>query len=75
MSYKCSQYPYYVPYMGDYSVKTFCFQYYFNTKRYVALNFQSEYAASLIHVAIYRKNADEQIRNIIAMIRREMHIQ
>ena len=51
------------------------FQYYFNTKRYVALNFQSEYAASLVHVAIYRKNADEQIRNIIAMIRREMHIQ
>ena len=51
------------------------YQYYFNTKRYVALNFQSEYAASLIHVAIYRKNADEQIRNIIAMIRREMHIQ
>lgn len=51
------------------------FQYYFNTKRYVALNFQSEYAASLVHVAIYRKNADDQIRNIIAMIRREMHIQ
>ena len=51
------------------------FQYYFNTKRYVALNFQSEYAASLVHVAIYRKNADEQIRNIVAMIRREMHIQ
>ena len=51
------------------------YQYYFNTKRYVALNFQSEYAASLVHVAIYRKNADEQIRNIIAMIRREMHIQ
>jgi len=51
------------------------YQYYFNTKRYVALSFQSEYAASLIHVAIYRKNADEQIRNIVAMIRREMHIQ
>lgn len=51
------------------------FQYYFNTKRYVALNFQSEYEASLVHVAIYRKNADDQIRNIIAMIRREMHIQ
>jgi len=51
------------------------YQYYFNTKRYVALNFQSEYAASLVHVAIYRKNADDQIRNIIAMIRREMHIQ
>ena len=51
------------------------YQYYFNTKRYVALNFQSEYEASLVHVAIYRKNADDQIRNIIAMIRREMHIQ
>jgi len=51
------------------------YQYYFNTKRYVALNFQSDYAATLVHVAIYRKDADEQIRSIIAMIRREMHIQ
>ena len=51
------------------------YQYYFNTKRYVALNFQSDYAAALVHVAIYRKDADEQIRSIIAMIRREMHIQ
>ena len=51
------------------------YQYYFNTKRYVALNFQSDYAASLVHVAVYRKDAEEQIRSIVAMIRREMHIQ
>lgn len=50
------------------------YQYYFNTKKYVALNFPSEYSTSLIHVAVYHKNADEQIRSIIAMIRREMHI-
>lgn len=51
------------------------YQYYFNTKRYVALTFQSEYASALVHVAIYRKDAKEQIHNVVAMIRREMYIQ
>lgn len=50
------------------------YQYYFNTKRYVALNFQNDFTVPLVHVAVYHKSADEQIRSIIAMIRREMHI-
>lgn len=51
------------------------YQYYFNTKKYVALTFQSEYTSSLVHVAVYRKDADASIHNIVSMIRREMYIQ
>lgn len=51
------------------------YQYYFNTKKYVALTFQSEYTSSLVHAAIYRKDVESGIHNVVSMIRREMYIQ
>lgn len=49
------------------------YQYYFNSKKYVALNFEG-YSPDLVHVAIYRKQAGEHIRRFVSMIRKEMYI-
>lgn len=48
-------------------------QYYFNSKKYVALNFEG-YSPDLVHVAIYRKQAGDHIRRFVSMIRKEMYI-
>jgi hypothetical protein len=51
------------------------YQYYFNSKKYVALKFEglmNQVVPELVHVAVYRKNAGEPIHRFIAMIRKEM---
>lgn len=53
------------------------YQYYFNSKKYVALKFEglmNQAVPELVHVAVYRKNAGEPIHRFVAMIRKEMLI-
>lgn len=47
------------------------YQYYFNSRRYVALNFE-EKMPTLIHAAIYRKDAGTDFHRFVSMIRKEM---
>lgn len=47
------------------------YQYFFNAKRYIGLPLEN-IKVPLIHAAIYRSDADEQVQSIIAMIRREL---
>lgn len=48
-------------------------QYFFNSKKYVALSVK-DLDETLIHAAIYRKDAKESVRGFVAMIRREMYM-
>ena len=48
-------------------------QYFFNSKKYVALSVE-DLDETLIHAAIYRKDAEEQVRTFAAMVRREMYM-
>lgn len=48
-------------------------QYFFNSKKYVALSVE-DLDETLIHAAIYRKDAEEQVRTFEAMVRREMYM-
>lgn len=48
-------------------------QYFFNSKKYVALSVK-DLDETLIHAAIYRKDAKESVRGFAAMIRREMYM-
>ena len=50
------------------------YQHYFNTKRYVALDFCDSSYIPQLHMVVYRKDAKQEVHDIIAMIRREMHI-
>lgn len=47
------------------------YQYYFNSRRYVALSFEGGMPA-LIHAAIYRKDAGTDFHRFVSMIRKEM---
>ena len=49
------------------------YQYFFNSKKYVALCLDDTDVA-IIHAAVYRKDADETIQEIVRMIRKEMHL-
>ena len=49
------------------------YQYFFNSKKYVALCLEDTDVA-IIHAAVYRKDADETIQEIVRMIRKEMHL-
>lgn len=48
-------------------------QYFFNSKKYIALSLE-HVDMNLLHVAIYRKDANQQIKELVQMIRREMHM-
>jgi len=48
-------------------------QYFFNSKKYIALSLENV-DANLLHVAIYRKDANSQVKELAQMIRREMHV-
>ena len=47
------------------------YQYYFNSRRYVAFSFEGGMPA-LIHAAIYRKDAGTDFHRFVSMIRKEM---
>ena len=49
------------------------YQNFFNSKKYVALCLE-DIDVSILHVAVYRKDADETIQDIVRMIRKEMHM-
>ena len=49
------------------------YRFYFNNKKYIALPYEDE-SFSLVHVAICRRDASPQIREFVAMIRREMYM-
>lgn len=48
-------------------------QYFFNSKKYVALSI-ADLDVTLIHVALYRKDASVRVKNFATMIKREMHM-
>ena len=48
-------------------------QYFFNSKKYIARSLE-RVDMNLLHVAIYRKDAGRQVKELVQMIRREMHI-
>lgn len=48
-------------------------QYFFNSKKYVALSVE-DLDETLIHAALYRKDAKESVRTFAALIRREMYM-
>ena len=47
--------------------------YFFSSKKYVALSIK-DLDVTLLHVAIYRKDASVRIKNFATMIKREMHM-
>ena len=49
------------------------YQYFFNSKKYVALCLE-DIDVPIIHAAVYRKDADNTIQEIVRMIRKEMHV-
>lgn len=49
------------------------YQYFFNSKKYVALPLENS-STTMLHAAFYRKDADEQLRQFVDMLRREMYI-
>lgn len=49
------------------------YRFYFSNKKYIALPYEDD-TFSLVHVAIYRKDASAQVREFVAMIRREMYM-
>ena len=49
------------------------YRFYFSNKKYIALPYEDE-RFSLVHAAIYRRDASPQIREFVAMIRREMYM-
>ncbi|MBQ5863037.1 MAG: LysR family transcriptional regulator [Peptococcaceae bacterium] len=49
------------------------YRFYFSNKKYIALPYEGD-TFSLVHVAIYRKDASAQVREFVAMIRREMYM-
>ena len=52
---------------------SFAYQFFFSTKKYSALSF-SDLEAPLVHVAVYRKDTVEYVKEFINLIRLEMHI-
>ena len=49
------------------------YQYFFNNKKYVALQIENN-KETLHHVAVYRKDAEPHIQELVRMIRKEMHV-
>ena len=49
------------------------YQYFFNSRKYVALPLQN-IDETILHVAVYRKDSSETIKEMVCMIRKEMHI-
>ncbi len=49
------------------------YRFYFNNKKYIALPYEDD-TFSLVHAAIYRKDASAQVREFVSMIRREMYM-
>ncbi len=49
------------------------YQYFFNNKKYVCLPLE-KVDVPMIHAAIYRKDADAQMQEVIQMIRQELHV-
>jgi DNA-binding transcriptional LysR family regulator len=49
------------------------YQYFFNSKKYIALCLE-DVDVTILHVAVYRKDADDTIREIVQKIRKEMHM-
>lgn len=49
------------------------YQYFFKDKKYVSLPLEHT-NVPMIHAAIYRKDADAQMREVVHMIRQEMHM-
>jgi len=49
------------------------YQNFFNSKKYVALCLE-DIDVAIIHAAVYRKDADATIQEIVRMIRKEMHV-
>ena len=49
------------------------YQYFFSNKKYVALQIENNNEI-LHHVAVYRKNAEPHIQELIRMIRKELHV-
>ncbi len=48
-------------------------RYFFNNKKYLALCME-DVDVTILHVAVYRKDANDTIREIVQKIRKEMHI-
>ena len=48
-------------------------QCFFNSKKYVSLPIENQ-ETDIYHVAVYRKNAEPHIQELIRMIRKEMHV-
>ena len=49
------------------------YRFYFSNKKYIALPYEDE-SFSLVHAAIYRKDASVKVREFVAMIHREMYM-
>ena len=49
------------------------YQYFFNAKKYIGLPLDVE-IAPLVHAAVFRKDADAQLVELVMMIRREMYL-
>ena len=49
------------------------YRFYFSNKKYIALPYEDD-SFSLVHAAIYRKDASPQVREFVAMVRREMYM-
>lgn len=49
------------------------YQYFFNNKKYVALPLENV-ATEIHHVAVYRKNAEPHIQELVYLIRKKMHM-
>ena len=49
------------------------YRFYFSNKKYIALPYEDD-TFSLVHAAIYRKDASAQVREFVSMIRREMYM-
>ncbi len=49
------------------------YRFYFSNKKYIALPYEDE-KFSLVHAAIYRKDASTQVREFVSMIHREMYM-
>lgn len=49
------------------------YQYFFNSKKYIAIS-MGKYDCAVLHVAIYRKDADEKTKMLAEMVRKEMYV-
>jgi DNA-binding transcriptional LysR family regulator len=50
------------------------YQYFFNSRRYVALPMEDSIKAEIVHAAVYRSDADDKLKEFVSMIRREMYV-